>query len=134
MSDEPTSHYVDGYRPVTVDLSTLATFAKTLHDEVNLNFGPHAQRVTDALDPGVAPVPSDPDFLELKATRDRYLDCRDTAISMLDKYRRVTLEIAEAAATIEQNYRGSDAYVRAQVTQVKDAFNAAATKYGSTGA
>ena len=134
MSDEPTAHYVDGYRPVKVDLSTLATFAKMLNDEVNLNFAPHAQRVIDTLDPGAGPLPPGDEFLELAATRGRYFDCRDTAISMLDKYRQVTLEIAEAAATIERNYRGSDAYSRAQVGQVKDAFDAAARKYGSASA
>ena len=85
MSDEPTAHYVDGYRPVKVDLSTLATFAKMLHDEVNLNFAPHAQRVIDTLDPGAGPLPPGDEFLELAATRGRYFDCRDTAISMLAK-------------------------------------------------
>ena len=105
-----------------------------LHDEVNLNFAPHAQRVADTLDPGVGPVPGAADFLELQATRDRYFDCRDAAISMLDQYRRVTLEIAQAADTVEQSYRGSDAYSRAQVAQVKDAFDAAAKKYGSASA
>ena len=134
MSDEPTKHWVDGYRPVEVDLSTLATFAKTLHDEVNLNFAPRAQRVIEALDPGVGPLPHATDFHELDAARGRYLDCRDAAITILDEYRRVTLEIAEAAETIEQSYRGSDAYSRAQVAQVRGAFDAAAQKYGGPGA
>jgi hypothetical protein len=134
VSDEPTSHFLDGYRPVKVDLSTLAQFAKMLHDEVDLNFAPHAQRAADALDPGVGPLPPGDAFLELKATGDRYLDCRDTAISMLDAYRRATLEIAQAAETIEQSYRGSDAYARAQVAQVNEAFDAAAKKHGSADA
>lgn len=134
MSDEPTAHWLDGYRPIKVDLSTLATFAKMLNDEVTLNFAPHAQRVTDALDPGAGPLPPGDEFLELAATRGRYFDCRDTAISMLAEYRRVTLEIAEAAQTIERSYRGTDAYSRAQVAQVKDAFDAAAHKYGGAGA
>jgi hypothetical protein len=134
MSDEPTKHWVDGYRPVEVDLSTLATFARTLREEVDANFAPHAQRVIEALDPGVGALPHAPDFQELKATRDRYLDCRDAAISMLDEYRRVTLEIAEAAETIEQSYRDTDAYARAQAAQVHSAFDAAAKKYGGPGA
>jgi hypothetical protein len=134
VSDEPTKHWVDGYRPVEVDLSTLATFARTLREEVDANFAPHAQRVIEALDPGVGPLPVGSDFQELTATRDRYLDCRDAAISMLDEYRRVTLEIAQAAETIEQSYRGSDAYSRAQVAQVSAAFDAAAKKYGGPGA
>ena len=134
MSDEPTKHWVDGYRPVTVDLSTLAAFAKMLHDEVDLNFAPHAQRVIDTLDPGVGALPGGDGFLELAATRGRYQDCRDAAIGILDEYRRVTLEIAEAAEAIEQSYRGSDAYSRAQVAQVSAAFDAATKKYGGPGA
>jgi hypothetical protein len=125
----------DGYQQISVDLTSLASFAKTLRDEVDLNFAPHMQRVIGVFDPRTKqdPLPSRPEFQEMKATRDRYAEAWGRAISMMDKYRLVTLEIAAAAEAIEQAYRGSDAYSRAQVAQVTAAFDAAHRTYGGSG-
>jgi len=122
------------YRPVEADISTLGKFAKALRDEVELNFGPHAQRVMNMLDPGTGALPGRPGFWEWEATRGRYTDGRNRAITLMDTYARVTLEIAAAAELIARRYQDSDAFARAQVTDVHDAFTEAAKVYGVTDA
>jgi hypothetical protein len=117
-------------RPVEVDISTLAQFAKALRDEVESNFVPHMQLVIETLDPGRKALPAGEGFGELAATRGRYEDCRNRAIDLMDAYARVTREIADAADAVAQQYRGSDVFAAARADQVRGAFTAAARVNG----
>jgi hypothetical protein len=119
-----------GYRPIEVDVSSLAKLARTLRDEVALNYHPQAQRVIDTIDPGTAALPPRPGIQEWEAARGQYEDGRNRAIDLLDAYERATLQIADAADFIAQRYRDSDAYARATIADVRDAFDQAARKYG----
>jgi len=118
-----------GHRPIEVDVSSLAQLAKTLRDEVELNYHPQAQRVIDTIDPGNDALPPKP-IEEWEAARNQYKAGRNRAIDLLSGYESATLQIADAADFIAQRYRDSDAYARATIADVRDAFDQAARKYG----
>ena len=130
---DDTSGWLADYRPVEVDLSTLAQFAKALRDEVDLNFRPHAARLIDALDPGADPFESRDGFFELMAAWNQYGFCRDRAIQLLVAYANATEQLATAADLVAQRYRDTDALAAAQLSDIEKAF-ATATQSGTTDA
>ncbi len=134
MATTDDCRWLDDYRPIEVDVSSLAKLAKALRDEVEQNFRPHAKRVIDTLDPGTEALPPKPGIQEWEAARGQYTDGRNRAISLLDAYSQATLQIAEAADLIARRYQDSDAFAKATVSDVHDAFTRAATKYGVTDA
>ena len=93
-----------GHRPIEVDVSSLAQLAKTLRDEVELNYHPQAQRVIDTIDPGNDALPPKP-IEEWEAARNQYKAGRNRAIDLLSGYESATLQIADAADFIAQRYR-----------------------------
>jgi membrane-bound lytic murein transglycosylase MltF len=124
--NDETPPWLRDYQPLEVDLSTLTQFAKVLHDEVELNFRPHAKKLLDSLDPGPAAfVPKD-GFFELLAAGNQYTYCRDQAIRLLVAYADATEQLATAADAIGQRYRDTDQLAAAQLTDIDQAFTNAA--------
>jgi hypothetical protein len=121
--DTMTPGWLRDYRPIEVDLATLAEFAKALQDEVDLNFTPHMTRVVDALDPGADPFARKPYFPEINAAWYTYIDARDRAVNLLNAYRTATMTLARAADLIARDYTGSDAFAEARVADVQQAFS-----------
>ena len=130
MATTDDARWLGDYRPIQVDVSSLAKLATALRDEVELNFRPHATRVMDTLDPGVEALPSKPAVAEWEASRSQYAAGRDRILHLLQLYERATLQIAEAADLIARRYRESDQFASATVSDVHDAFSQAAKKYG----
>ena len=124
------SFAADKDRPIEVDVSSLAKFAKALRDELELSFRPQASWVIDTIDPGVEALPPKPGIQEWEMARTQYTDGRNRAIDLLNAYHQATLQIADAADVIAERYRSSDAYARATIADVHDAFDQAARKYG----
>ena len=120
----------DKDRPIEVDVSSLAKFAKTLRDELELSFRPQASWVIDTIDPGVEALPPKPGIQEWEMARSQYTDGRNRAIYLLNAYHQMALQIADAADFIAQRYRSSDAYASATIADVRSAFDQAAKKYG----
>jgi hypothetical protein len=114
--------WLQDYRPIEVDLETLAQFAKALQDEVDLNFAPHMMRILANLDGGQAPFEARDGFLELATAQMTYGDSRDRAVELLDAHVKGTRALAAAADAIAARYRSSDAYARATLTDVQQAF------------
>ncbi len=133
MATHDDSRWLADYRPIEVDVSSLAKLAKALREEVDGNFWPHAKQVGDTLDPGQDALPDRPGLPEWQAARSQYFDSRDHAIYLLDVYARATSGIAEAAELIVQRYQDADALAHATVSDVRDAFAQAVKKYGLDG-
>jgi len=127
------SRWLADYRPIEVDVSSLAKLAKALREEVDGNLWPHAKKVGNTLDPGEDALPDRPGLPEWQAARSQYLDGRDRSIYLLDVYARATSGIAEAAELIVRRYQDADALAQATVADVKDAFAQAVKKYGLDG-
>jgi hypothetical protein len=122
--------WLNDYRPIQVDVSSLSRLAAALRKEVDVNFHPHAMQVMDTLDPGVTALPPKPAVAEWEASRGQYEAGRDRVLHLLQLYERATLQIAEAADLIARRYRESDQFASATLSDVRDAFSQAAKKYG----
>jgi hypothetical protein len=121
----------DKDRPIEVDVSSLAKFAKALRDELEWSFRPQASWVIDTIDPGVEALPPKPGIQEWEMARTQYTDGRNRAISLLNAYHFATVLIADAADLIAQRYRDSDAYAKATAADVRGAFDQVRKKYGA---
>ena len=121
----------DKDRPIEVDVSSLAKFAKTLRDELESSFRPQASWVIDTIDPGVEALPAKPGIQEWELARSQYTDGRNRAIDLLNAYQFATLQVADAADLVAQRYRDSDAYARATAADVRGVFDQVRKKYGA---
>jgi len=115
-------------KPIEADLSTLAEFAKALHDEVNQNFMPHARRTIDKFDS--VPFTAPNGFVELTEAHTAYSNSLERMLELLNAHSAATWDLATAAETIAKHYRDSDAYSAATVGDVRGLLPGDATEAG----
>lgn len=108
------------YGAVEADIEALAEFAAALADEVEQGYLPHLRTVTEAM---MTTIPAGhPHFPELKAFLEHHHGAQQAAYANTFNFRAGTAHAAEAARKISEEYRGADAFARARVEDVRDAF------------
>jgi hypothetical protein len=116
---------------IAADIAAMEEFAKKLAADVEKNYVPHMSGVTSAM---LTPLPPAADtFPELGAFLSAHQSAQDTTQANVYNFAGGTHHFASAARTISAQYRGSDAFSRAKVKDVDDAFDKAASPETSTG-
>ena len=115
---------------IAADVEAMERFAQQLAADVQDNYVPHMTSVTDAmltmLPPAATTFPELVDFLTTHTA------AQDATHSNVYLYASGTNQIATAAQTISDEYRGTDARSRAKVRDVEKAFSKAIVPEGST--
>ncbi|MEV4636247.1 hypothetical protein AB0J80_02740 [Actinoplanes sp. NPDC049548] len=96
-------------------------FARSLAAEVEKGFNPHFSQITALM---TTQLPeADPRFPELGSFLTRHHEVQTAAYSNTFYFGKGTTQAAEAAKKISSEYRNTDAFANATVTDVKDAFD-----------
>ena len=114
---------------IEADLEAMEEFAKKLRADVEDNYVPHLSGVTDAMLTELPPPAAT--FPELVAFLQAHQAAQDTTQTNVYNFANGTNRFATAAQTISQEYDGSDAFSKARVGDVRDAFRAADAPEGS---
>jgi hypothetical protein len=114
---------------IEADLQAMEEFAKKLEADVLDNYVPHLAGVTDAM-LTVLPPPA-ATFPELVAFMHDHQAAQDTTQTNVYNFANGTNRFATAAQSISKEYEGSDAFSKARVGDVQQAFKAADAPEGS---
>jgi hypothetical protein len=107
------------WQQIEADIAAMADFARKLRDEVEVNYAPHATRVTDEL---TAKLPDPPQpFTELVDLLMVHRDAEHDTANIVYYYTDRTGGLADAAETISERYRNADAFAAARVSDVETA-------------
>ena len=105
---------------IAADIAAMEEFAKRLAADVEKNYVPHLNGVTDAmlteLPPPAATFPELVDFMTA------HYSAQSITQENVFNFANGTNHFATAAQTISKEYRGSDAFSRARVRDVDRAF------------
>jgi hypothetical protein len=122
--------YTD-FGDIAADIAAMEEFAKKLAADVQNNYVPHLSGVTDAmlteLPPPAATFPELVDFMTV------HNEAQGITQENVFNFANGTNHLATAAQTISDEYRGSDAFSRARVTDVERALQTAAEPHPTTG-
>jgi hypothetical protein len=111
--------WLSDWQQIEADIAAMADFAKKLRAEVEVNYAPHASRVTDDM---TTPLPSPPtSFTELVDLLETHHAAEQDTANMVYYYTDRTGGLADAAATISERYQDADAFSAARVTDVEAA-------------
>ena len=115
---------------IEADIAAMEEFAKRLAADVQDNYVPHMTGVTDAMLTELpAPAATFPELVDFMTAHQA---AQDTTQTNVYNFANGTNRFATAAQTISAEYRGADAFSRARVRDVEDAFKAATPAPGST--
>jgi hypothetical protein len=132
MRDNEPRTWIDDFGSIETDVQAMEEFAATLANEVAKGYGPHLDQITTSMLTEVPDahvnMPELGDFLrEHKAVKDQ-------TFSNTFNFRDGTHHFATAAQTISSEYSNSDAYAKAKVKDVTEAFDKASNPFaGETG-
>ncbi len=113
---------------VNADITAMEQFAAKLHNDVANNYDPHAAVVVPLMTTATsAPV----EYSELYSFLFVHREAQMSAANNIYYFSSGTSKFAEAAQQVSKDYRGSDAFAHAKVSDVEDAFNAAAGTDGT---
>ncbi len=119
--DEPSVKYsFTDTGQIEADVSAMERFAAALVADVQKNYAPPMQQVTDAMLTEVTPPSAA--FYELHSFLSAHRDAQDVTQQNVYNYANGTGMFAAAATKISDMYRGSDAYSHATVRDVDSAF------------
>lgn len=105
------------YGDVEVSAESLLTFAKSLIDELEQDYKPHAELVfEDMRTPDGYPSP---DFVELVDALSTHQKMRVETTTLISRHADGVLAFANAAETIGKNYGEADAYAEASTKFVE---------------
>jgi hypothetical protein len=105
---------------IAADIAAMEEFAKKLAADVQNNYVPHLSGVTDAMLTELPPPAAT--FPELVSFLTAHQVAQDTTQTNVYNFANGTNRFATAAQTISAEYRGSDAFARARVRDVDEAF------------
>jgi hypothetical protein len=115
---------------IEADIAAMEDFAKKLAADVQNNYVPHLAGVTDAmltqLPPAATTFPELVDFLTT------HQQAQDVTQQNVFNFANGTNHFAKAARNISQEYRGSDAFAHARVSDVDKAFDKAVSPQNGT--
>jgi hypothetical protein len=107
------------WQQIEADIAAMADFARQLRAEVEINYAPHASRVTDEL---TTPLPCPPaPFTELVELLTVHRAAEQDTANIVYYYTDKTGGLADAAAEISRQYRNTDAFAAARVGDVETA-------------
>ncbi|HEY3008146.1 MAG TPA: hypothetical protein VGJ63_08810 [Micromonosporaceae bacterium] len=107
------------WQQIEADIAAMADFARQLRAEVEVNYAPHASRVTDEL---TTPLPGPPEpFTELVELLTVHRAAEQDTANIVYYYTDKTGGLADAAAQISHQYRNTDAFAAARVSDVEAA-------------
>jgi hypothetical protein len=116
---------------IAADIAAMEELAKKLAADVEKNYVPHLNGVTDAmltkLPPPAATFPELVDFMTAHHA------AQDATQTNVYNFANGTNRFALAAETISKEYRGSDAFSRARVSDVDKAFGPMPAPDSATG-
>jgi hypothetical protein len=109
------------YGDIEADISRMEEFAKKLNDEVTNNYAPHLPYVFDDM---LTELPSVyTDFPELHDFRNAYLATAQDTSDNVYFYGQATDGFAVAADEVSKQYKHSDAFSAARVSDVETALD-----------
>ena len=111
--------YTDFSR-IEADIAAMETFAAKLSASVRNSYAPHLSGVTGAMSTRLPPPPSE--FVELLTFLFAHNEAQNVTHQNVYNYANGTQGFATAAADISKDYGGSDAFARAKVADVQEAF------------
>jgi hypothetical protein len=114
---------------IAADVTAMEEFAKRLAGDVEKSYIPHADRVTASMNHS---LPEPVGFTELVEFLKVHRDAQVTTQNNIFNFANGTHDFAAAAQEISKTYSGSDAFSRAKVSDVENAFQKAATEQPDT--
>ncbi|BFU42340.1 hypothetical protein [Krasilnikovia sp. MM14-A1004] len=117
--DRPPAWLAD-YGAIEADIQAMEDFAAGLLKEVDNGYAPHLDLVTSSM---LTELPTAPNFPELQSFVTHHYDVQTTTFANVFNFRDGTGQFALAARTISDEYRGSDAFSHARVSDVDRAFD-----------
>ena len=115
---------------IEADIAAMEEFAKRLAEDVQKNYVPHLTGVTDAMLTELPPPAHT--FPELVDFMTAHQAAQDTTQTNVYNFANGTNRFATAAQTISAEYDGADAFSRARVRDVDDAFKSGTPTPGTT--
>ncbi len=116
--DDSGPAWLADYKPLSVDITKLADFAKLLTSELEENFRPHATKIVGGFATGVPFGRGSLSCLELSQATGTYGEVLARANELLTAHDQATLIFAQAAQTIANEYRDTDAFSAATLGDV----------------
>ncbi len=110
---------------IAADIQAMEEFASRLAADVEKSYVPHMERVTTSMSVSV-PFPAG--FPELFEFLTAHRAAQEVAQNNIYQFATGTQHFASAAQNISEQYRGSDAFARARVSDVQSAFDQAVTQ------
>ena len=126
---EPPS-WIDNFGSIETDIQAMEEFAATLAKEVQTGYSPHLDQVTAAM---MTKLPEANEKIpELQNFLLHHREVQQQTFSNTWNFRDGTHHFAQAAKTISAEYGDTDAYAKAKVSDVNDAFAATNQPLSST--
>jgi hypothetical protein len=114
---------VTDFGSIDADIAAMEEFASKLAADVQNNYVPHMNSVTDAMITELPPASAT--FKELGQFFTAHTAAQDVTQENVYQFANGTNDFAAAAQTISSDYRGSDAFAHAKVRDVDKAFDEA---------
>jgi hypothetical protein len=120
--------YTD-FSQIEADVTAMEQFATQLQGDVTKNYNTHASVVQNLL---LTILPDPPgDFVELSSFLVVHNDAQNISQKNVYHYSEGTTQFAKVAKDVSADYRGSDAFSHAKVSDVDAAFKTVAKQDGS---
>jgi hypothetical protein len=117
------------YGHIEADIGAMEEFAAALKSAVERDYAPRALAVSETM---LTVLPeADERFLELHFFRGALEQAQDVALQNVYNYANGTYGFATAAGEVSERYRGSDAFARATVADVRAGFRSAGVLPGT---
>jgi hypothetical protein len=126
--DRPPAWLAD-YGSIEADINAMEDFAAGLDKEVREGYEPHLQLVTTSM---MTELPHAPKYSELNSFLDAHYKVQMATFSNTFNFRAGTGQMADAAKTISDQYRGSDAFSQTRVKDVDSAFSKTGNQLAET--
>lgn len=105
---------------IEADIAAMQEFAAKLQEDVRGNYAPYLQGVTDAMLTQL-PIPN-PGFEELTSFLETHRIAQDVTQQNVYYYAPGTANLATVVQGVSEQYRGSDAFAQAKVSDVHAQF------------
>jgi hypothetical protein len=104
---------------INVEIDGLVSAAAVMRDELEQGYRSQVPQVHDAMQPG-ATIGDRIEGDDWRHLQDRYDECIQKTLESLFNLDKGTQAVAQAAEQIAANYRGSDAFAHATVSDVQE--------------
>jgi hypothetical protein len=116
---------VPNFSSIEANIHAMEQFAAKLTADVQANYTPHMSTVSSSMTAKLPDPPSE--FIELLTFLFAHREAQDMTHQNVYRFRDGTQNLATAATNISDEYRGSDAFAHAKVSDVEKQFGEAGT-------